>query len=236
MAVRPTVAECARRACRCGCVLGPPLSLCRNTTERTDIGGPSPSKGRHHMAQKVHITLEDDLDGGEATETVSFGLDGRTYEIDLNDKNAAALRDALARYVAAARRSGGRSRHRGQAPYPGGHQRPRDPRLGPLQRSQGARPRPDPGRRARGLRSRSLREQPSARYERPTWARRSSLSRPRPSARGSVAGPRLAATTSQARSCARSTSLEPTPSARSSRSAARLFALGGRGSIRAGNT
>ena len=61
------------------------------------------------MAQKVHITLEDDLDGGDATETVSFGLDGRSYEIDLNDKNAKALRDALSKYVAAARRSGGRS-------------------------------------------------------------------------------------------------------------------------------
>jgi hypothetical protein len=59
------------------------------------------------MAQKVHITLEDDLDGGDATETVSFGLDGRSYEIDLNDKNAAKLRDALAPYVAAGRRSGG---------------------------------------------------------------------------------------------------------------------------------
>jgi hypothetical protein len=59
------------------------------------------------MAQKVHITLEDDLDGGDATETVSFGLDGRSYEIDLNDKNAKAPRDALARYVGAARRSGG---------------------------------------------------------------------------------------------------------------------------------
>lgn len=61
------------------------------------------------MAQKVHITLEDDLDGGDATETVSFGLDGKTYEIDLNDKNAAALRNALAGYVAGARRSGGRT-------------------------------------------------------------------------------------------------------------------------------
>jgi len=61
------------------------------------------------MAQKVHITLEDDLDGGDATETVAFGLDGRGYEIDLNDKNAKALRDALAKYVAAARRSGGRA-------------------------------------------------------------------------------------------------------------------------------
>jgi hypothetical protein len=59
------------------------------------------------MAQKVHITLEDDLDGGDATETVAFGLDGRSYEIDLNDKNAAKLRDALAPYVAAGRRAGG---------------------------------------------------------------------------------------------------------------------------------
>jgi Lsr2 len=59
------------------------------------------------MAQKVHITLEDDLDGGDATETVSFGLDGRSYEIDLNDKNAGKLRDALAPYVAAGRRNGG---------------------------------------------------------------------------------------------------------------------------------
>jgi hypothetical protein len=61
------------------------------------------------MAQKVHITLEDDLDGGDATETVSFALDGRSYEIDLNDKNAKALRDSLAKYIAVSRRSGGRA-------------------------------------------------------------------------------------------------------------------------------
>ena len=47
------------------------------------------------MAQRVQIILEDDLDGGDATETVTFGLDGVTYEIDLNERNAAALRDAL---------------------------------------------------------------------------------------------------------------------------------------------
>src|SRR3954451_21760646 len=51
------------------------------------------------MAQKVHIVLEDDLDGSEATETVSFALDGSSYEIDLNADNAAKLRDALAVYV-----------------------------------------------------------------------------------------------------------------------------------------
>jgi hypothetical protein len=58
------------------------------------------------MAQKTHIVLEDDLDGGEATETVTFGLDGTSYEIDLNDKNAAQLRDALAPYVGHGRRVG----------------------------------------------------------------------------------------------------------------------------------
>lgn len=60
------------------------------------------------MAQRVQIILEDDIDGGDATETVTFGLDGVTYEIDLNDTNAVALRDALAGYVGAGRRVAGR--------------------------------------------------------------------------------------------------------------------------------
>jgi hypothetical protein len=58
------------------------------------------------MAQKIHIVLEDDLDGGEATETVTFGLDGTTYEIDLNEKNAGKLRTALAPYVGHGRKVG----------------------------------------------------------------------------------------------------------------------------------
>ena len=36
------------------------------------------------MAQRVQIILEDDYDGGSADETVSFGLDGAEYEIDLS--------------------------------------------------------------------------------------------------------------------------------------------------------
>jgi hypothetical protein len=60
------------------------------------------------MAQRVSIVLEDDIDGSVAEETVTFALDGVTYEIDLNGKNAAALRDALAQYVGHARRSAGR--------------------------------------------------------------------------------------------------------------------------------
>ena len=61
------------------------------------------------MAQKVQVILVDDMDGGSADETVSFSLDGVSYEIDLSTKNAAAFRDSLAQYVGLARRVGGRS-------------------------------------------------------------------------------------------------------------------------------
>jgi hypothetical protein len=60
------------------------------------------------MAQRVQIVLEDDLDGGAAAETVTFGLDGVSYEIDLSDKNAGKLRDEFASWIGHARRSGGR--------------------------------------------------------------------------------------------------------------------------------
>jgi len=58
------------------------------------------------MAQKVSVVLVDDLDGSEAVETISFTLDGSSYEIDLNEANSAALRDAFAPWVGAARRAG----------------------------------------------------------------------------------------------------------------------------------
>lgn len=68
------------------------------------------------MAQKVLIQLVDDIDDGEADETVTFGLDGTDYEIDLSDKNAAKLRDALAPYVGAGRKvTRGRRGRRGSA-------------------------------------------------------------------------------------------------------------------------
>ena len=62
------------------------------------------------MAQKVNIVLVDDIDHTDADETVTFGLDGKNYEIDLNTKNANALREALAPYVGHARRAGGSTR------------------------------------------------------------------------------------------------------------------------------
>jgi hypothetical protein len=62
------------------------------------------------MAQKIEVRLVDDIDGGEATETVQFGIDGKAYEIDLNEAHAQALRDAVATYVGHARKaSGGKS-------------------------------------------------------------------------------------------------------------------------------
>ena len=60
------------------------------------------------MAQRVQVLLVDDIDNSDADETVTFALDGVTYEIDLNAKNAAKLRDELAAWVGHARRSGGR--------------------------------------------------------------------------------------------------------------------------------
>jgi hypothetical protein len=55
----------------------------------------------HAVASKIVVILEDDVDGSAATETVSFGLDGIAYEIDLSAANAAELREALAPYVKA---------------------------------------------------------------------------------------------------------------------------------------
>lgn len=60
------------------------------------------------MAQRVQVLLVDDVDGGDAAETVSFALDGVSYEIDLSERNASKLRDALASWTGHARRSGGR--------------------------------------------------------------------------------------------------------------------------------
>lgn len=65
------------------------------------------------MARKVTVTLIDDFDGqGAADETVEFGLDGVTYEIDLSSKNATKLRNDLKKWVEAGRRTSGRRRGR----------------------------------------------------------------------------------------------------------------------------
>lgn len=83
------------------------------------------------MAQKVSVLLLCDLhdDDTEATDTVTLGLDGSGYEIDLCEDHAAGLRESMAPYVGAARRSG-------KAPAKAGNGRARD-----KARTEGA---PDP--------------------------------------------------------------------------------------------
>ena len=68
------------------------------------------------MSKNVSVIVTDDLDGSDSAETVSFGFDGVTYEIDLAKKNRAKLEKALAPYIEAGRRvprsgrrAGGRS-------------------------------------------------------------------------------------------------------------------------------
>src|SRR3954452_18696449 len=85
---------------------------------------PSPiQRMEPEMAQRTVVQLVDDIDGTQITdnqgETVTFGLDGATYEIDLTDQNARQLRNAVQVYIANARRvSGGRGRPAGLANVP----------------------------------------------------------------------------------------------------------------------
>src|SRR6266849_7581662 len=72
--------------------------------------------GKVAMAQKVTVSLEDDLTGGPAKQTVRFAFDGTGYEIDLNAKNAAAFGKQLAPYLQHARKAGRtQSRRTGRA-------------------------------------------------------------------------------------------------------------------------
>lgn len=62
------------------------------------------------MARKTQVLLIDDIDGSDATSTITFGVDGVSYEIDLNDDNAAQLRSDLEKWTTLARRTGGRAK------------------------------------------------------------------------------------------------------------------------------
>lgn len=88
------------------------------------------TKGPIFVAQKVVVTLSDDIDGSEAAETIAFGLDGKSYEIDLNQSNAEKLRKALEPYVEAAASGPGRARRTSR------------PRSLPIRRRSGPGPRP----------------------------------------------------------------------------------------------
>lgn len=70
------------------------------------------------MVKRVTTTLVDDTDGSDAAETVSFGVDAVQYELDLSPHNAAKLRDALAPWIRAARKTGGKQRAARQSGSP----------------------------------------------------------------------------------------------------------------------
>ena len=72
------------------------------------------------MAQRVNVVLVDDIDGTDASETVSFAIDGVDYEIDLSEEHAANLREAVSIYIGHARRTGGRRKGRGRSSGSGG--------------------------------------------------------------------------------------------------------------------
>ena len=76
------------------------------------------------MATQTTTTLIDDIDGSAATDTYVFGLDGTWYEIDLNDKNAKKLTDALSAYVSAGRRGDAAPRGRRGSTRPAKISRP----------------------------------------------------------------------------------------------------------------
>jgi hypothetical protein len=73
------------------------------------------------VAKKVTVIEElvDDIDGDEAKETITFGVDGVNYEIDLNDRNIRKFRRAVEPFVEhgrkASKRSGG-TRRKAAAP------------------------------------------------------------------------------------------------------------------------
>lgn len=104
------------RSCLRSCLIRPGgsfLGLVSPFTHTAIIGCYDPDRQPHiegrriQVAQKVEVTLIDDLDGGKADETVAFSLGGTQYVIDLSEKNATAFRSMLAKYIEAARKEKG---------------------------------------------------------------------------------------------------------------------------------
>jgi len=58
------------------------------------------------MAKKTQVILIDDIDGGDANDTITFGIDGYVYEIDLSLEHEKELREGIAEFVGAATRLG----------------------------------------------------------------------------------------------------------------------------------
>ena len=89
------------------------------------------------MAQRIQAYFIDDLDGSEAESTVRFGLDGSEYEIDLSTAHAKELRNTLARYIQAARRSTAGGPRRARRERNAGADRPNSTEVRAWAREQG---------------------------------------------------------------------------------------------------
>jgi len=91
------------------------------------------------VAQKVQVLLVCDVcEGGKpGSETIGFGLDGSSYEIDLCDKHAKNLRDSVAQFVGSARRASSGARGRGRARSAGGGDRQRTQEIRAWARKKG---------------------------------------------------------------------------------------------------
>ncbi len=77
------------------------------------------------MARTTIVQLTDDIDGSEADQTIEFSYKGKSYSLDLNDKNASELDDVLAPYIAAAGKAGGVQSRAGSRSSRSGGSRPR---------------------------------------------------------------------------------------------------------------
>ena len=108
------------------------------------------------MMRKVQVVLQDDINGEEPAQTVYFSLDGKAYEIDLTEQNAAELRDALAPWIAAARRASTAADTLSRDPSRAARGHGRHPALGQGERHPGQRPRAHLRRPAHPVRGRAL--------------------------------------------------------------------------------
>jgi hypothetical protein len=71
--------------------------------------------------------LVDDIDGSQAVTTLSFSLDGLSYEIDLSESHLDAFQQAMAPFVRVARKVPGGLRTRDTAAAPAKEPAPKEP-------------------------------------------------------------------------------------------------------------
>ena len=78
------------------------------------VGLTSPPPKETRVAQKVQVLITCDLDEEEteAAETVTFGHDGSTYELEMCQQHLDEFNNWIGEYIAVARRAGGASRAR----------------------------------------------------------------------------------------------------------------------------